>query len=61
MIMPWKNEVKDQGNVSSLQKENLAKVVSTASKEKVLDIDLSNHATDVQAILINPPWVNAFE
>jgi hypothetical protein len=59
--MPWKNEVKDQGNVSSLQKENLAKVVSTASKEKVLDIDLSKHATDVQAILINPPWVNAFE
>jgi hypothetical protein len=59
--MPWKNEVKDQGNVSSLQKENLAKVISTATKEKVLDIDLSNHANDVQAILINPPWVNAFE
>lgn len=40
LIMPWKLEVKNQENTSQLQKDNLAKVVTTQGKQKVLDINL---------------------
>jgi tRNA1(Val) A37 N6-methylase TrmN6 len=30
-------------------------------KEKVLQIELEKHASDVQAILMNPPWAKSFE
>ena len=51
LIMPWKNEIKQQ---KVTETTGMAKVVKTRSK--VENMDFSKEAFDVQAILVNPPW-----
>ena len=53
LIMPWKNEIVDKESKNLIEK-GFAKVVNKIPH--VENIDLANHANDVQAILINPPW-----
>lgn len=59
LIMPWKSEVTKQDTIT-LTKDGYSKIVSCSGKTKVLDVKLSEHAENVQAILINPPWENIF-
>lgn len=55
LIMPWKNEVK-QETETDLEKRGLAKVIAFSDKKPIWKCDLGKHAADVQAIMLNPPW-----
>lgn len=57
LIMPWKSDVVEQ-ETTDLCKDGLAKIVTP--KGKLLDVCLDDHACDVQAVLMNPPWENSF-
>jgi hypothetical protein len=59
LIMPWKSDVVQQ-ETSSLLKDDLSNIVTCSGKNKVLEVSLEDHALDVQAILVNPPWENTF-
>jgi hypothetical protein len=54
LIMPWKNEITAQ---DGLWPQGFSKIVSC---KKVLEVKLEDHAENVQAILMNPPWQNSF-
>ena len=60
LIMPWKSEVPQSQDTNNLQKDGLSKVVPCSTKSKVLDVSLDDHAFDVQAVLMNPPWENSY-
>lgn len=51
--MPWKSEIAtpQQSNLN-----DLSKIVTLNQKNKVENADYSKYASDVQAILVNPPW-----
>jgi len=53
--MPWKTEI-SQHKLTESEAKGLAKNIVCSGKQMVLELDLSKHANDVQAILINPPW-----
>lgn len=59
LIMPWKTEIVQQ-DTTNLIKDGIAKMVTCSGKSKVLDLNLSDHAENVQAILMNPPWENSY-
>jgi len=58
LIMPWKTEVQHD-NTPDLVSDGLAKVIACPTKQPIYYQDLSKYASDVTAILINPPWENA--
>ena len=53
--MPWKTEISQQ-TLTESEAKGLAKNIICSGKQKVVELELSKHANDVQAILINPPW-----
>ena len=58
--MAWKTNCSEPKKAKhgdpNLEKKGLARNVVCSGKQKVQELDFTQYAHDVQAVLINPPW-----